>query len=219
MRRFFFGLLFVAGGASAYACSFPEVDFAPDDGGIDGPNGETGVPSDTGADVTTRDAIADVVLDTSYDGQVDAALLDVAVAEDAGGKVDASGCKTCDCDEDGYNRFEAGVDCGAGPYDCDDNDSRSHPEQLYLEDKPEAPMFGDWNCSGAVEKGYQENVKCDQLLLGLGCAGSFGFNTTVACGEKGRWARCKPVPVLIGLPLACTDDTATVQDDLVQPCK
>lgn len=216
MKAFRWLVLLMSGlalGTAFAACGFPEVTFAPeDDGGLDGATSEP----DTGP-FDSADADADALAIDAGDGAVDANLLDVAVVEDAGGKIDAADCTSCDCDEDGYNRNEP--DCGAGPFDCDDNDSRSHPNQSFLAERAESPMNGDWNCDDTLEKGYDENVNCEKLLLGLGCAGKFGFSSTVACGEKGRWARCKTVPVLIGLPLACAIDPDTLEPEKIQPCK
>lgn len=202
----------IVGMACFAACGFPDVEFASDDGR------ETGAADvSPSSDVTSADGRTDAgPVDASNADVILDADPDVAVVEDAGGKVDASGCAACDCDKDGFSRNLP--DCGAGTFDCDDNDTRSHPGQLYLEEGAEPPMNGNWNCDDELEKGYQENIHCEGLLLGLGCTSVVGFTGTVACGHKGKFVRCKQVPVL-GLPLACGVDPDSLDNDKIQVCK
>lgn len=208
------GLAF--GAAITVAC-FPEVQFAPDDDAA--PDGNTHADTSV-SDVTTIDSPSkpvDAAADV-FEG-LDANLLDVFVPEDAGGKVDAAGCTSCDCDKDGYNRELVGTDCGAAPFDCDDNDSRSHPGQVFLKEDAEAPMNGNWNCVDGVEKPYPENVTCDGLTLGNGCTNIYGFTKPVACGQTGTFVRCKQALILGLLSLSCELDPEAVDNTKVQPCK
>jgi len=156
----------------------------------------TGLESDSGVDVTTPvqedpvDAGTQQVLDAAVP---DAEIFDARVLEDAGEKVDASGCQPtdCDCDDDGYNDLtKAGCADAGGPNDCDDTDTRTHPNQDFVSEPGEAPRNGDWNCVNGVEKLYPTGVSCGLLALGA-CAGVQGFSGDPACGVEGAYTGCK----------------------------
>jgi len=206
----------VMGTAAFVACGFPDVAFAPEDSGTKDATTDKNVPDtgmpDSANDATTTDATIDVEEVPDTGPRIDANLLDVAVPEDAGGKVDASGCQSCDCDQDGFNK----PDCGIGPFDCDDNDSRSHPNQVFLDNDAEAPMNGNWNCDDKVEKAYPEGGTCNSSLLGLACTAVYGFTTTVQCGTKGTFIQCINGGLL---GLSCMADPDSVDKNKVQVCK
>ncbi|MBN9167788.1 MAG: hypothetical protein BGO98_18875 [Myxococcales bacterium 68-20] len=200
MKRllFVFGPLTVALGAS-WACSFPDVTFGPAE------DLEAGV--EAGAEV---DADPQPVADAGSDALeeqdsgpilIDGSTVEELVVVDAGGKVDAAGCMSCDCDGDHYNDLtKPGCEDAPGPHDCDDNDSRVHPRQGFLFDRAESPRNGDWDCSGKVEKLWtNEKATCAGLTLGLGCSDIYGFTSPVACGERGSWLRCKRRSGLLAL--------------------
>ncbi|MBX3211095.1 MAG: hypothetical protein KF850_03610 [Labilithrix sp.] len=198
MRRlvFILGSISLAMGTT-WACSFPEVTFGPPDdveAGDDAP-----APGEGGAaDVT--DALEEEEQDAGPI-LIDGSTVDALVVVDAGGKVDAAGCASCDCDDDNYSDLDKpGCDLAGGAPDCDDTDSRTHPNQGFLFDKAEPPRNGDWDCNGTVEKLWtNEQATCSGLTLGLGCSNIFGFTAPVACGEKGTWIRCKKRPGLLAL--------------------
>lgn len=197
MRR----LLIILGSVSlamgtTWACSFPEVTFGPPDE-LEAGVGDAEPGSDGAAD-------APDAFEEEHDAGpilIDGSTVDALVVVDAGGKVDAAGCASCDCDDDNYNDLDKdGCDGAGGAPDCDDTDSRTHPNQGYLFDKAEPPRNGDWDCSGTVEKLWtNENTTCSGLTLGLGCSDIYGFTSPVACGEKGTWIRCKKRPGLLAL--------------------
>ncbi|CAN5914157.1 hypothetical protein BH11MYX4_BH11MYX4_61360 [soil metagenome] len=178
--------------ATAAACGFPDVGYATDP--ADGAPPDALVAGDSG------DAAEDtkVVLDG---GDPDALIV-----RDAGQRVDAATCQPddCDCDKDGFrSTLKAG--CEGGANDCDDNDPRAQPNQGYLLDKAESPLFGDWNCSTKVEMLYPENVDCQALSPGTKtCDQIAGFEGTVGCSNFGKVVKCKTVPVPpLNLTSAC----------------
>lgn len=178
-------LLALAGLGAAAACGGTKYgDEANDAGG-----GETGT-ADVGADVDPLDA-----------APTDASGPDTSapVVEDAGQKVDASACASsdCDCDKDGFTNANAGCPSPTGMSDCDDQDSRTRPDQGYLQDPAEPPRNADWNCSGAVEKFYRPNVVCTAVPPGVACDGTFGFEDDPACGATGTFVTCKTVTELL----------------------
>jgi|GEM_PF-1581739 len=199
--------------AAAAACGFPEVSFvadetfpdggdaaqtgdaAPDTGNV---TGEGGAPTNPDVDPTGKDQ-------------------DAAVIGDAATKVDASGCTTCDCDNDGY--FRRGGACDGGPgnvYDCDDTDKALTPAQTFIADvkwpSNHTPAY-DWNCDGKVIKQLPYNVTCASLSLGANCASIQGFTGDPACGTSGTFVTCKQG--FLGL-LGCADGT---QETRVQACR
>ncbi|MDF2691860.1 MAG: hypothetical protein K0S65_243 [Labilithrix sp.] len=185
--------------AAAWSCAFPEVTFGPaEDGAVDG----------------AVDATNDAALEDPEPGPIliDGSSLDALVVADAGGKVDASECTSCDCDSDNYNDPDRdGCAPSGGQFDCDDIDSRTRPLQGFLFDKAEAPRNGDWDCNGKVEKLWNESTTCAGLTLGLGCPNIFGFTEPVACGEKGNWIRCKRRSGLLALDCEVDEQKLEVQ--------
>jgi hypothetical protein len=185
---------------AVWACTFPDVTFGtapiePDEAGTDSSVPETGAPDAPPIEEEEEQDAGPIT--------IDGASLDALVVEDAGGKVDASGCVTCDCDGDNYNDLgKAGCAAAGGANDCDDRDTRSHPNQGFVFNTAEPPRNGDWDCNNSVEKLYPEGASCAGLTLGLGCANIFGFTEpSVACGVQGTWIRCRKKPGL--LALAC----------------
>lgn len=190
--------------AAAWACTFPDVTFR-DDAALDRDASDDaaaaldalGLPSDS------EDSALPPLL-------IDGSSIDVLVVDDAGGKLDAASCASCDCDKDTWD----GPDCGAAPanVDCDESDTRSHPLQGFLADKPESPRFGDWDCNGQVEKLYpRENASCEGLTLGFGCSDIFGFTEPVACGNSGNWIRCKKRPGVLTLDCVLAEQRFELQ--------
>jgi hypothetical protein len=201
--------------AIANACSFPDVTFAPDgpDGtspSFDAPSGatsdspasqESGSPGDTGGPGPSDGGSLDA--DASVDADADAVVTppiidgspDALVATDTdSGKVDTTGCTTCDCDHDTFDND--GGSCGT-PYDCDDSDSRVNVLSGYRYDDASAPWNGDWNCNNTLEKLYPENVTCTNLVMatlalqGTSCDKIQGFSVPIACGQYGSITVCK----------------------------
>jgi hypothetical protein len=191
MRRIVF-VVVAAGVVLGVACSFPDIEFAPQaDGGANaseagldatisdsGKGGETG-PTDGGVKI-------------EYDANIP--------IDDAGGTVisNPSACDgSCDCDGDGFYRGDAGCDGGAAP-DCDDLDSRTHPGAGGRYDPAVPPRNGDWNCDGTVTRLVQEHFACADYspLLSSGsistsCTTYDGFlELTVPCGGTGTLQSC-----------------------------
>lgn len=213
------GALVVAGMASCavaliVACTFPEATFVPDDGTRPGDE-STGEGSTVDADASAFEDVSNDVQGVLIDGGDPDALI---VKED-GGKVDASGCTTCDCDDDTYwDTTKAGCNTpDAGPHDCDDKDSRTHPNQGYLLAKGEPPRNGDWNCVSGVEKFYNPNLKCTDLPAGSACDSAFGFEDNPACGATGTFVTCKSVGGVLGLLRTCAVGSRAL--DTKQGCK
>lgn len=214
MRRIFVALLScsLSAGAAVGACGFPDVSYgtgADTNGGtVDGTLADTGTTTDSGAasDASARKEAGEILIDGSSP--------DALIVQDAGQKFDASGCQAadCDCDHDGYkNSLKAG--CGGTSPDCDDRDSRTHPDQGFLLEKGDFPQQGDWDCNGTVERLYKTSVTCAGLNLGLGCADIFGFEDAPACGEPGSFIRCERASLL---SLSCT---VASRESRTQPCR
>jgi hypothetical protein len=199
MRRRLVAISSIAAALSAvWACTFPLVTFG------DADNDE--LDAAVSSDVEPPEEESGPIL-------IDGSAVDALVVVDAGGKVDAAGCTACSCDGDEYNKPDAGCPAVAGEYDCDDNDTRTHPYQGYLFDKAEPPRNGDWDCNGKVEKLWtNESASCAGLTLGVNCQNIFGFTEPVACGEKGRWIRCKKRPGI--LTLDCVVDEERLETQL-----
>lgn len=189
----------------AVSCTFPEVTFAPagvgEGGSTDGPT------SDVSDDVR-------VLVDGADPGE--------QIVKDAGKPIDPGTCEAgdCDCDDDTYPDFskvgcapDAGVD--AGPTDCDDFDSRTHPNQGPLEDPAVPPRNGDWNCRNGVEKFYTPNLDCTKLAAGSACDTAFGFEDNPACGAKGTYVTCKTVTDIVFSKCAVGGKSL----DKIQACK
>lgn len=174
----------MSGMVVAVACSFPDPQLVPDEGG-------------TSAD-GTNDGTSSGGLDGSGDGTLpDVVEPDVAPPVDAAGEkppVDAAGC-LCDCDDDKYrskdqdaNACEAGIKAG----DCDDLDPRANPDSGWVKAQPTKDTLGDWNCDTTVNREVAAvNVDCSKKALGIGCAGTEGFIGDPGCGEKGSYVICK----------------------------
>jgi hypothetical protein len=190
------------------ACTFPDVSFAP--------------PGGTGTEAGSPDgAVADGGLGSDFDATVlvDGSDPDALIVRDAGAKIDAAGCApaACDCDGDGFNdTLKAG--CEGGLNDCDDHDERVRPNQGYLIATPESPVFGDWNCSMAVDKLYPDGFSCSSLQGGKACNDAVGMEDQPACGGFGTLLKCKtePVPPL-NLTTRCVVGTRTPMTQ--QACK
>lgn len=180
------------------ACTFPDPTFAPE-----APSGNDG----SSAEGSTSDGAADALADVSDDVHVlvDGGDPDALIVKDAGAKVDASGCMTCDCDDDGYlDTTKTGCNTpDAGAHDCDDEDSRTHPTQGFLVDPAEPPQNGNWNCTGGVEKFYSAKVACTSLAPGAVCDSTFGFEDDPKCGATGTFVTCKSVGGVLGLLRTC----------------
>lgn len=174
--------------AAAAACTFPSVEFKP------------GAPSEGGEGGSS-------LLDGSNDGS---ALRDGGdpasiIGGDAGEKVDAAGCTTCDCDGDGFfDLSKSGCAGSLGPNDCDDTDTTTRPDQKPTTKVPYPPRNGDWNCTNGVEKFYRSLVKCTGPG-GDACGETRGFQDDPACGSMGTYVQCvtkgatlPPLPVFPG---------------------
>jgi hypothetical protein len=132
------------------------------------------------------------------------------IVTDAGQPIDASGCKTCDCDEDLFER----PDCGtAAVKDCDDNDPRYAPDQGFLAIRPDPGKTADWNCNGAITPLYTVNEICGGILAT--CNGREGFLGAPGCGETGQYVFCIPGGLL---NLECVVDRTRL-DERTQACQ
>lgn len=167
------------------ACTFPDVSFAP--------------PGATNTEAGSSDGpVADGIVGTDFDATVlvDGSDPDALIVRDAGAKIDAAGCAAaeCDCDGDGFKATQK-AGCEGGLDDCDDHDERVRPNQGYLIATPEPPIFGDWNCSTAVEKLYPDGFSCSSLQGGTACNDAVGLEDQPACGGFGTLLKCKTEPV------------------------
>jgi hypothetical protein len=221
-RRRTRALLVAAMGATGLAlfvaCSFPDATFSDSDGSspLPGDENTSAEGSTTSEAAAERDASEDVSMDVHV--LIDGGDPDALIVKDDAGKVDASGCTTCDCDNDGFlNTTKMGCNTAdAGPNDCDDNDMRTHPTQGFRPEKAEPPRNGDWNCSNAVEPFYKPNLKCTALAPGSGCDSAFGFEDAPACGEDGSFVQCKTVGGILGVLASCAVGARTLAK---QACK
>jgi hypothetical protein len=87
----------------------------------------------------------------------------------------------CDCDNDGY--LAVGDACAGN--DCNDRHAGIHPNQGFIEEPPESPNNGDWDCNGTVEKAYRTGVACI-----LGTLGQDGFLDDPDCGVISDYVVC-----------------------------
>lgn len=191
-RLFVLGAIAVVSGIVAVAaCSFPEPQLVPDEGGTnpDAPGGDTSTDgsADTGGD---SDPFADVV-------EPDAAPPIDATSEKP--FVDAAGC-FCDCDKDGFRRSDqdaAGCDASTTEFDCDDLDPRANPGSGFRKDQPTVDTRGDWNCDTFTNREIKRvNLKCSDLnggLIGNNCTGAEGFTGDPGCAEEGTYVVCHSV--------------------------
>lgn len=181
------------------ACTFPDVSF--DDGAS--PDTEAGVAPDVDVpDVEVPEDSGDDRPDVSLPPDVDPDGEDAGTVtlDDASLTPVDSGCGSCDCDEDGYDRLELPMCDGGGVkpgVDCDDTIKAIHPGQTdFVADTwPNAsihPIVGDWDCDNKVIKQYNYKVNC-----GLLCAGSKGFSDDPQCGGRGNYVECTGLPPLL----------------------
>lgn len=211
MRRAYFALSYFIAGCVAYACAFPEVEFAQDfDGGTnDSASANASSSSSSGAPPVDDGGIIEAgELPVIIDGAVFDANFD------AGGKVAfEAGCDSCDCDGDGYlNGLDAGCEPTDGAVDCDDFDSRTHPGASFYAFPPESPRYGDWDCKNGVEKFPADKFDCSKLtaaLLSSKCESYSGFVDSVECGSKGTYVICKSPLLGLGNCTIGTIGTAT----------
>jgi hypothetical protein len=167
------------------ACTFPDQpEFTPggttgEGGGPEGSTGDADASSDVSNDIQIR-----------VDGGDPDALIEKG---DGGTKIDITGCTTCDCDGDGFNKHSNDAGCDAGEDDCDDTDTRIRPDRSYNETPEEPPRNGDWNCKNGVERFYKQGINCGSLGRGAACDALFGFTDTPKCGATGTFVTCKSV--------------------------
>ena len=186
------------------ACTFPDVAFAPADGG--GGGGEAGPDGNGGGTDSGKDGSQGVV-DASV---IDSALVEAATRSDADTKIDAAGCVSCDCDNDGYFSRDGGCEGGPGAvYDCDDSDKFISPAQGFVAEftwTSVHPLAYDWNCDGTVQRAYPTNLSCGGTII-TGCTGGQGFQGSGPnCGNSADYFECKGVN---GLCVAAKLDTRT----------
>lgn len=205
----------VAGAAIGMeACAFPDVDFATVEGGTsnEGSTGEGG--ADGGADAFFVDGRAPQV-----DVDPEGGAQEAGTAGDAS-QIDASDCKTCDCDQDGFNRIDIDAGCDGGPSgklpDCDDLNKAIHPGLTFISD-PWPPgtthtPVGDWDCSGETTRQYPYDGTCAGLSS---CADGFVGNPP--CGGTSDYLTCtKGIIPLVGL--TCSEKTHEVPGLRTQGC-
>lgn len=172
------------------ACTFPDVAFGTADGG--GGGGETGPDGMGGGPDGAQDGPQGVDASTR-----DSALVEAATRSDADTKIDAAGCQSCDCDNDGYFARDGGCEGGPGAvYDCDDGDKFINPAQGFVADftwTSVHPLAYDWNCDGTVQRAYPTNLGCGGTIA-TGCTGGQGFQGSGPnCGNSADYFECKPV--------------------------
>jgi hypothetical protein len=165
------------------SCSFPDIEFAPAGGGGTGSEGGSGEGS---ADSSS-----------AADASADTAVIEASTRGDADTKIDAAGCQSCDCDDDGYFRRGGGCDGGPGTvYDCDDTDRYINPARDFANDftwTSTHPIAFDWNCSGVVERSYATGLKCGGTVI-TGCTGGPAYQGAgPGCGNSADYFECKPV--------------------------
>jgi hypothetical protein len=204
----------------AVACTFPDVKYRDE-----GSTGEGGTSSSGNVDGSMSDGGPDVIKDS---GSViieenDGALIDSSVPDDAA-QVDPNTCDAhCDCDGDHWLRKgctgylpadDAAVPAKTSADDCDDTNSFIRPDQG-LNDKvptsyaPRDPP-GDWNCSGVVEKSYDED-NCGSGTLG-DCSSNHSFAGPIDCAKTAPYYSCK----WDTLSLSCVTNNKV--DDRPQGC-
>lgn len=174
----------------AAACSFPDPQIVPDEGGrtTDSPTADTDTPdSDTPTDGgIDSNAFVDVV-----EPDVEPPLKDATTEKPP---VEA-GC-ICDCDEDGFRGPDAaGCNASVKAGDCDDLDKRAFPGAGFRKDQPTVDTQGDWNCDGVTNREVKAvKVNCGDYLP-VGCAGVEGFVGDPACGESSTYVKCGVVGI------------------------
>ena len=189
-------LLAAATAVAVQACGFPDVEFAL--ASEAGPL-ETGTADDAGVD---GDAIALDGRAPQHDVDPEGGTQEAGSAGDAA-QVDASGCQTCDCDKDGFNRLDLANGCDGGPNgklpDCDDLNPAIHPGLGFVLDvwpsgTTHTPV-GDWDCNGETTRQYPYDGTCASLS---NC--STGFSGNPPCGGTSDYLTCAAgVLPLVGL--------------------
>ena len=173
------------------ACTFPDLQFKADDA-VGEAGAEGGKPEGAAADAPFEVGADVLVL-------VDGGDPDAQIVKDAGKKVDASGCVSCDCDGDGFNdTMKAGCQDAGGEYDCDDTDTTTRPDQGFNTTPPYPPRNGDWNCKNGVERFYKSGIDCPNTAV-ASCDGTFGFSDNPSCAGQGTFVTCKvsgTIPIL-----------------------
>lgn len=192
------------------ACTFPEVKFTDDASRPDG----------SVADGGDANAVGDARGDggpKKPDVDPEGGAKDAATLGDATTVIDAAGCKTCDCDEDGFDRFDLDAGCdGSAPYDCDDTVRAINPDQTdFVRDLWPAgakhKVVGDWDCSGTTTRQYDYDAVCAALSA---CQG--GFEGNPPCGATAPFISCNdPLPLL---GLLCSEKTREKPGDRTQAC-
>lgn len=146
----------------------------------------------SGDDTTDASSQSDTTMSAPDAGGVDAEIADVTVADvttrdDATATVDASGCTTCDCDNDMSLVRDAG--CALSNFDCDDLDPLVNPGASFVSaawSSPHVPA-GDWNCDGVATKQYAFGKVCP---FANNCFGQ-AFEGNPACGATADFFDCK----------------------------
>jgi hypothetical protein len=192
--------------SSAYACGFPDVEFAT-------PSGEGGPDTSKTAQPDGPTGPAPPNPDVDPDG----GSQDATTAGEAAVPIDASGCVTCDCDHDGFNRLDLATGCDGGPpgkTDCDDVNAAINPGQKsFLTDpwpnESQHKVVGDWDCSGATTKQFTYDGACGLLSS---CANGFVGNP--GCGETADFITCGPAVPVVG----CAENSRLTAGTRVQGC-
>jgi hypothetical protein len=198
---------------AAAACSFPNIEFASEEGS------ETGTDAGGGGDV---DVDGQPLADGGFappkpDVDPEGGTKDATTVGDSAVPIDASGCVTCDCDKDTYNRLDLASGCDGGPpgkTDCDDLNAAIHPGQAEFIQDPwpstsKHKVVGDWDCSGATTKQFSYGAQCGLLSS---CANGFVGNPT--CGGSADFITCGPVLPIVG----CSEQTRQTSGAFVQGC-
>lgn len=196
------------------ACSFPEVTFATSEAGT-----PATIDHDAGADGATDVLVGDGRA-PQHDVDPEGGTQEAGSAGDAA-QIDASGCQTCDCDKDGFNRLDLDSGCDGGPNgklpDCDDLNAAIHPGLGFITDPwppgTEHTPVGDWDCSGETTRQYAYDGTCAGLST---CAD--GFLGNPPCGGTSDYVTCaKGVLPLVGL--TCSEKTHEVPGKRTQGCR
>lgn len=193
-RRLFIVVSILAGVGCAIgaACTFPDVAFAPPGGAA----GEAGSPDGEGGSQSDGPTGSD-------GGALDGSVIEAATRTDAEAKVDASGCVSCDCDDDSFFARDGGCEGGPGTvYDCDDSDKFIRPNQSFVGDftwpSTVHSVAYDWNCDGIVEKAYPTGLSCAGTVV-TGCTGGQGFmGSGPGCGTSADYFECKSMGTFCG---------------------
>ena len=181
--------LAVNAGALGFACSFPDIGYAP----IAGPTGTT---SGGGSDTTTT---------TTSGGGAGGGGIPVGCDVDGDGmpSVACEGGTDCDDDNDG---FAAISDACTGGNDCDDSEPLARPDQTDYFSVPRNGGGFDYNCDGTDEPEIEyyacsglcsvktniflQNQPCGQAAVFGDCESLFGScNIVIQDNDKVRLCR------------------------------